>query len=156
MRTARFLWAASLFAAVGASGCGHTPTPEETKAQDDLHKIVSTYIVAQNHLGHPPASAAEVRDVFSDGSSGSDLHLLEDGRYVVVWKTPYGKDDKANAAAVLAFQKEAYTKGGMVQMMSGVDTPYMSADELKAALQKNPAWDPALLEAKPAKPADKP
>lgn len=152
MRNAKLIVATLPLLSLAFAGCGHSPTAADQKAVDDLHKIVSVYIVTQNHLGHPPAGVDDLRTVFTEPSSANDLKLFEDGRYVVVWKTPFDPSNKNLSTTVLAFEKTAYTNGGMVQMLSGVDTPYMTADALKAALKKNPAWNEADLEQEHASP----
>jgi hypothetical protein len=55
------------------------------------------------------------------------VHSLKQGKYVVVW----GVKDK-DSGTVLAYEKDAPTKGGAVLMADGT-VREMTADELKAA-----------------------
>jgi hypothetical protein len=105
-------------------GCGKKDTPQ-AKAEDLLTKVYEVYqLYIKNHQS-PPTKLADFKTY--EGSHPAAVDALKQGKYDVVYGVS-GKD----GATVLAYEKDAGSKGGLVLMADGT-VKQMSAEQFNAA-----------------------
>jgi hypothetical protein len=115
-----------------ASGCGadRTAGPPPASTADALKEIAKVY----EYLAHerqPPPSGLKDLEEYRDPALLNSWSKLESGEIVLVWRAGYAKAGAA-AKKVLAYEKEAPTKGGAVLMQDGT-VKEMTAAEFNAA-----------------------
>jgi hypothetical protein len=112
-------------------GCGWTPAGNEAEAarRNELAELYDFYAHWSKEHGRPPASAAEVNAKQYEAVNPAGVLALRGGDYVVVWGVA-----AADPGAVLAYEKDAVGRGGLVLRADGTGRNE-SADELKAALR---------------------
>jgi hypothetical protein len=115
-----------------AVGCGSSNKgegdPETARKKYDLeqiHEAISMYVKSNQR---PPKQVADLKKFERMLPAGS--RLVEKGDYVVVWGVATG----GSPETVLAYEKDAPKKGGMVLMADG-SVKIMTTDELQAALK---------------------
>jgi hypothetical protein len=109
-----------------ATGCGGSRTtvsPQHT-ILNQIHEIYGLYIKRHNKA---PSQMSDLAKTEYEGSHPGAVTALKKGTYEVVW----GVNSK-DSGTVLAYEKDASTKGGAVLMADGT-IKNMTADELKAA-----------------------
>jgi hypothetical protein len=110
-----------------AVGCGGGPPaapPTKNIVLGQIHDMYSHYIKSQQKA---PSKLSDLANKRYEGISPTAVAALKKGEYVVVW----GVNSK-DSGTVLAYEKDAPTKGGPVLMADGT-VKEMTADELKAA-----------------------
>jgi hypothetical protein len=110
-----------------AVGCGGGPPPtlapqNATLAQ--IHQLYEHYI--KNHQ-KAPSQMSDLAKPQYEGIYPVAVAALKQGKFVIVW----GVNSK-DSGTVLAYEKDAPTKGGAVLMADG-SVKDMTAEQLKAA-----------------------
>ena len=130
-----------------AFGCGGKSRTEiETKR--DLMGIVLGYHWFNDQHGRAPhnaeellgnedpnAKAAQFNAEMQDGKS----EALRSGKYVVIWDGEIFKEGWRNKGVVLAYQRDAPEKGGMVAFLDGMTGKLTKEEFEKAPKAKPPA-----------------
>ena len=103
---------------------------ERTKIQNDFTNLATYYhLCADDHRGQGPAKWEELKPYI-----GNDLPSLvkgiEEGRYIVVWKSRMGAHD------LIAYEKQADTKGLHVAVFGDGHIVSIATDELEKAKKK--------------------
>lgn len=140
-------WLVLLAACLAVSGCKSSKAP--TQAKYDLGHIMQMYHKCTYTNRQPPTKVKDLEEFAVLDALMESYKKLEAGQFVVVWNTPISKDPARDAKLVLAFERDALTKGGFVQMVDPPTMEEMTAEELRAALKENPAWKPEFAD-KPA------
>ena len=113
-------------------GCSGKPTegdPDTLHREADLREIYDMYTMYAKRNERPPTQASDLLRKNAEILYSSGVPALKSGNYVVVW----GLSDR-NSGTVLAYEKDALAKGGVVLMGDGT-VKQMSADDLKAVLK---------------------
>ena len=124
-------WALVLFALLPAlgAGCGGSRPTIPPRGEVELKEIQDIYqLFIKNHQ-RPPTQMSDLASRQYEGIYPGAVHSLKQGKYVVVW----GVKDK-DSGTVLAYEKDAPTKGGPVVMADGT-VKTMTAEQLQAALK---------------------
>jgi hypothetical protein len=136
MALAKIAWTWPLFALlpVLAVGCGGSSAPAPRPRQDiELQQIYDMYKhFMKSHEQKPPRQLSDIANKQYEGISPTAVQALKQERYLVVWGVDISTNDSTK---VLAYEKDAPTKGGKVLMADGT-VQEMSADQLQAALPK--------------------
>jgi hypothetical protein len=112
-------------------GCGKKEENPQVSHQEsqlrEIHEIYQHFLKSEQK---PPSQMSDLTKVKYGGIYPATVEALKAGKYVVVW----GISSK-DSGTVLAYDKDAPTKGGAVLMADG-NVKTMTADELKAAAPK--------------------
>jgi hypothetical protein len=108
----------------GKIPAGLLPAVDRFDAGTDLHQLGEMYKAATVDRG--PANVQEMGNL--QLQAPQLYKAIQEGRYVLYW----GVNPLAPANAVLGYEKDAPSKGGVVLLMDGSVHP-MSAEEFKTA-----------------------
>jgi hypothetical protein len=109
--------------AVGCGGSSSNLSPQHS-ALKEIHEMYGHFIKSQKKA---PSQMSDLAKKQYEGSYPGAVAGLKQGKYVVIW----GVNSK-DSGTVLAYEKDAPTKGGAVLMADGT-VKDMTAEELKAA-----------------------
>jgi hypothetical protein len=109
--------------AVGCGGSSSTLSPQHN-ALKEIHEMYGHYVKSQQKA---PSQLSDLAKKEYEGIYPGAVAALKQGKYVVVW----GVNSK-DSGTVLAYEKDAPSKGGAVLMADGT-VKDMTAEELKAA-----------------------
>jgi hypothetical protein len=115
--------------ALGCSRKGASGDPETIRRQSELTEIYEIYTMYAKNFKHPPKQVADLNQREYQGIYPIGLQALRSGQYIAVW----GVSSK-DPGTVLAYEKDAPTKGGPVVMADGT-VKTMTAEQLQAALK---------------------
>jgi hypothetical protein len=118
-----------LFAVVPvlAVGCGGSSGPAQSQHQAQLKEIHEMYGHYIKRHEKAPSQMSDLAKKEYEGIYPGAVAALKQGKYVIVW----GVKSK-DSGTVMAYEKDAPTKGGAVLMADGT-VQDMTADQLKAA-----------------------
>jgi len=101
---------------------------ERTKIQNDFENLKLYYVLYETQMGKPPISWKDFKSYIGHEAPASLVSGIEDGRYLVVWKT------KPSSKNVLAYEKQPDVNGKQV-VLFGDRIETISKEELKKALE---------------------
>jgi hypothetical protein len=118
---------AAALAAVGLPGCGSggtsAPPPFNEVELKEIHDLYMGHIKKHQK---PPAQMSDFSKKEMETLYPAAMVALTQGKYVVVWGV-----SASDASAVIAFEKDAPTKGGAAILADG-NIKQLMADEAKA------------------------
>jgi prepilin-type processing-associated H-X9-DG protein len=118
----RWFWVCGCIAAVVAvAGCGGDGGGGGggQAAERDLHKLGLLYHSALMTNRNGPANAEELAAVAEDKEGQQAIRGLKEGRYVFLWNVKLLGHPQGTDQLVLAYEKDAPTKGGYVLFLDG-------------------------------------
>lgn len=109
-----------------AAGCGTRPAEQsaQQKTLSELHEMYRHFIKSQQKA---PKQMSDLAKRQYEGIYPMAVAALKQGKYVVVWGV-----NGTDSGTVLAYEKDAPSKGGAVLMADGTVRD-MTADQLKSA-----------------------
>jgi hypothetical protein len=122
-------WIPLLFAIlfVPSAGCGGAKTDPVLQQQEQhLKEIQEMYFLVIKEKKDPPTKLADLDNPGFAGIYPGAVQALHKGTYVVVW----GITSK-DSGTILAYEKDAPTKGGLAVMADGT-VRTVTSDQLKA------------------------
>jgi len=102
---------------------------ERSKIQNDFKNLGLYYSQYESLMGKPPAKWEELKSYIGNEAPASMVSGIEEGRYVVLWKT------KPAANKVLAYEKVPDVRGNQVVLYAGGSISTINSEELKKALE---------------------
>jgi hypothetical protein len=124
-----FVFSVVPFLAGGCGGDRSIGDPQEHRRKAELAEIYEIYTGYAKRNQRPPRQWSDLNQAEFQGVYPIGFQALQSGQYIAVWGVS-GKDE----GTVLAYEKDAPAKGGMVLMADGT-VKTMSANELQAALK---------------------
>ncbi len=102
---------------------------ERSKIQNDFDNFAIYYLSYELEMGKPPAKWEDFKPYIVRDGPASLVSGIENGRYVVVWKT------KPSSNKVLAYEKQPDVNGNQVVVFGDRHIVTISSEELKKALE---------------------
>ncbi len=102
---------------------------EKSKIQNDFANLGLYYLQYDTLMGKPPSKWQDLKSYIGNEAPASMVSGIEEGRYVVLWKT------KPAANKVLAYEKVPDVRGNQVVLYAGGSISTISSEELKKALE---------------------
>ena len=106
------------------------PAVGRETVMQDLRQIGIYYRLEVDTAGQGPAKLEDWRELKKD--LPKLYQAIEEGRFVVIWNTSPGLMSEGPSRTVLAYEKDAPTKGGVVLLGDG-SVRQMSVAEFQAA-----------------------
>jgi hypothetical protein len=124
-----FVVVLALVVGCGGGKDGGDPALQRKEAElGEIHEIYQEYMKINNQ--RPPKQMSDLKQKQFEVVNPQGFGAMQRGQYVVVWGVDINKD----SGAVLAYEKDAPKKGGVVLTASG-KVKMMSAEDLQAALK---------------------
>jgi hypothetical protein len=102
---------------------------ERSKIQNDFKNLAIYYQTYETEMGKPPSKWEDFKSYIVRDGPASLVSGIEDGRYVVRWKT------KLSSHGVLAYEKQPDVRGRQVVVYGDGHIETIEAEELKKVLE---------------------
>jgi hypothetical protein len=143
----RLLLSSAAVALLAAVGCSPFRNAAERQQRNNMLKAIGiAYHVLNDQTMRPPAGPDDLAPFLGDFPDA--LQYLKSGEVVFVYGAPLKaieQGDVGSSRTVLAYEKDAPTRGGLV-LMADASTSFMTPEEFRGATLARPA---------PANPKDK-